>query len=130
VDSILCPCQQFFNLRLQKKSTKAPYLFTVKVICSDHSFLQRDSYKGVNWAITLDESMLRKIFIICQRAKQVASLEKSISWRFLVDVCPSVMSIFALSRAQRCKLWITYPTSFFVLDEIFLYFWKKEFFFL
>jgi len=30
--------------------------------------------------------------------------------------------------AQRCKLWITSPPSFFVLDGIFLAFWKQEFF--
>jgi len=40
----------------------------------------------------------------------------------------SVMAIFGLIRALRCKLWITSYPSFFVLNGIFLGFCKEEFF--
>jgi len=35
----------------------------VIVICSDHKLLWRDSYKGVDRALTPDESILHKIII-------------------------------------------------------------------
>jgi len=34
------------------------------VICSDHRLLWRDSYKGVDWVLTSDESSLHKIIIL------------------------------------------------------------------
>jgi len=63
------PCHQFFNLGLQKNH-QAPSV-RVKVICSDHRLLWRDSYKDVDRALTPDESILHKIIIIFSFTLQV-----------------------------------------------------------
>jgi len=52
-----------FQLRIAKKINQAPSVRVI-VICSDHRLLWRDSYKGVDRALTPDESILHKIIII------------------------------------------------------------------
>jgi len=46
-----------------KKINQAPSVRVI-VICSDHRLLWRDSYKGVECALTPDESILHKVIII------------------------------------------------------------------
>jgi len=52
-----------FQPRIAKKINKAPSVRVI-VICSDHRLLWQDSYKGVDRALTPDDSILHKIIII------------------------------------------------------------------
>jgi len=52
-----------FQPQIAKKINKAPSV-SVIVICSDHRFLWQDSFKGVDRASTLVDSILHKIIII------------------------------------------------------------------
>jgi len=59
-------CQQFFNPGLQKKLNKALSVRVI-IICSDHRLLWQDSYKDVDPALTLEESILHKMIIMIYR---------------------------------------------------------------
>jgi len=57
------PMPAIFQPWIAKKINQAPSVRVI-VICSDHRLLWRDSYKGVDRALTPDESILHKIIII------------------------------------------------------------------
>jgi len=57
------PYQQFFKPLVAKNQNKAPS-GRVIVICNDHRLLWRDSYKGVDRALTRDDSILHKIITV------------------------------------------------------------------
>jgi len=52
-----------FNPRWQKELTMVSSVRVI-IVCSDHRLLWRDSFKGVDHALTSDESVPHKIIII------------------------------------------------------------------
>jgi len=62
-----------FQPRIEKNKLQAPSVRTI-VTFSDHQLLSRDSYEGVDRALTPDESILSKIIIIIKSINRFALL--------------------------------------------------------
>jgi len=94
------PVPAIFQPKIAKKINQAPSGREI-VICCDHRLLWRDSYKGVDHALTPDESILQKIIIII-----MLILWFVIIW---VTALKSVLFLNALLLKEDCSKRHSFP---------------------